>query len=371
MRTPLIRLAATAMAFWMAILTVASAPFSAVAAQQDEAAQVERVVIDLVRAEMNGDYNLLYDYMAPESRDMVPRQAFVQWYTEEEFPVPTGVPEIGAIDFDDGEYETTGTDYDNIAYVEYSVPVEGDEVDERQLSLVSDGVTWRWFLQLPEEDIDEIAQEEAAFTVDYETLYQTEIYRQLDLFWAQVFADYGAEYRSPIDLVGVYVFPLKVPSFCGGELVEEEFQNNAMYCGIDETIYYDPYFRDRLVEEFGEYAWHFVIAHEWAHHIENLVGQFVTDDPEIYGGVYTIENELQADCLAAIFIQDVSARGLLRNRDRKGIENLATDLLGDPDGTPWDEPGAHGTPEQRVEAFWLGYNDGLRGCYIDIASPGD
>ena len=60
-------------------------------------AEVVRDAIDLVRAEQNGEYNLLYDYMAPDSREMLPRQAFINWFVEQEFPVPTGVPEIESI----------------------------------------------------------------------------------------------------------------------------------------------------------------------------------------------------------------------------------------------------------------------------------
>lgn len=362
MRTSIARLASATMALWMTILLVSGAP--AAATQQDETAQVERVVIDLVRAEGNGDFNLLYDYMAPESRDMLPRQAFVNWFAEEEFPVPVDVPEIESIEFDDGEYEATGTDYENLAYVEYTVSVEGGDSESREMLLASDGVTWRWFFNLPEDDIDEIA-EEAAFTVEYETLYQTEIFRQLDMFWAQIFADHDAPYRSPIDMVTVNVYPTRTAC---GEFIKEELQSfGAIYCGLDETIYFDMDMRDWFYEEFDEFAWHQVISHEWGHHIQNVLGLFTSMDPELYGGAYTIEHELQADCLAAIFTQDLRARGMIRNRDVRIAEDM-TSFIGDMEGTPWDKQGAHGTSEQRVESFWLGYEDGLRGCYVNIAS---
>lgn len=363
MRTSFGRLASSAMALWMVVLLVTGG--SAAAGQQDETAQVERVVIDLVRAEQNGDYNLIYDYMAPESRELVPRHAFINWYAEQDREVPSAAPEIDAIEFEDGEYETTGTDYDDLAFVEFTVPLEDGDEEQREMMLASDGVTWRWFLTMPEDEVDEIAEEGAEFTVEYESLFQTEIYRQLDLFWAQIFADHGAPYRSPIDMVGVNVYPLRIP--CGGELGKEELQGAAAaYCGLDETIYFDIDFRDWFIGEFGEYAWSHVIAHEWGHHIQKVLNIFTSMDPEIYGGAYSIEHELQADCLAAVFTQDVRARDQIRNRDVLTIEDLSV-WIGDAEDLSWDRDGAHGTSEQRVESFWLGYEDGLRGCYVDIA----
>lgn len=204
--------------------------------------------------------------------------------------------------------------------------------------------------------------------MEYESLFQTEIFRQLDMFWAQVFADHDAPYRSPIDMVGVNIYPVKTSC---GELSKEEVQGAAaLYCGLDETIYYDIDFREWFMGEFGEAGWNHVVAHEWGHHVQNVIGLFTSMDPELYGGAYTIEHELQADCLAAIFAQDLRARGMLRNRDLREVEGLV-EWTGDEEGSPWDRPGAHGTSEQRVEAFWLGYDDGLRGCYVDIAAVGE
>ncbi len=364
MRTFWSRLATTVMVIWMAAWTVTGAP--RVAAQQDDEAAVERVVIDLVRAEQNGDYNLLYDYMAPESRDMLPRQAFVSWFKDQENPVPAAPPEIDSVEFDDGQYEVTGTDYRDLAFVTFTVPLEGGDTESREMMLASDGVTWRWFLTMPKDDIETIANDNEDFTVDYESLFQTEMYRQLDMFWAQVFSDYGAPYRSPIDMVGINNYPLRMP--CGGEMTKEDLQGAAAaYCGLDETIYFDIDFRDWFIGEFGEYAWSHVIAHEWGHHIEKLLGQFTSLDPEIYGGVYSIEHELQADCFAAVFTQDVRARGEIRNRDVLAIEDLSV-WIGDAEGSNWDRQGAHGTSDQRLEAFWLGFDDGLRGCYANIGS---
>lgn len=367
MRTTFARLATIGMVLWMSIWMAAGGQ-GALAQDDDQRAGVERVVIDLVRAEQNGDINQLYDYMLPESRDIVPRQAFLTWFAEQEFPVPTGVPEIESIEFFDGEYELTGTEYEDIALVEFSVPVDDAESPiSRELELWSDGVTWRWFLNVAEDEVDDI-QDGDEFTVEYESLFTTELYRQLDMFWAQIFADEGAAYRSPVDMVGVNVYPLETSC---GLLEKEDLQGAAaMYCGWDETIYYDIDFRDWFSGEFGAYSWHHIIAHEWGHHVQNVVGLFTSLDPELYGGAYSIEHELQADCLAAVFTQDVRARGEIRNRDVVDARNLSI-VGGDGAGVSWDRQGAHGSEEQRAEAFWLGYEDGLRGCYINFDAAGN
>ena len=366
MRTSFARLTSTCVVLWMAVSMIVGV--QPAVAQSTPEAEIERVVVDMVRAEQNGDLDMLYDYMAPESRNMIPRQAFVLWFEEQEFPLPTGAPTIADIELDNGTYGLTGTEYEDMAIVEYEVPVEGsDRPESREIVMWSDGITWRWFFDASDDEADEI-RDTAEFTVGYESPFSTEIYQHLDTFWAQIFADHGAEYRSPVDLIGVRVFPLETAC---GVMEETEMQSNpAFYCGWDETIYYEPAFRQWVIDEFGEYAWHHVIAHEWAHHVQNVLGLFTSTDPELYGGAYTIEHELQADCLAGIVTQDVRARELIRNRDVFGAEEI-TAYVGDRKGTPWDNEHAHGSADQRVDSFWLGFEDGLRGCYVDIAAAGD
>lgn len=367
MRTFIPRSISTGMLAWMLILTVFGAQ-PALSQVQDPHAQVERVVIDLVRAEQYQDLDLLYDYMAPESRYMIPRQAFTIWYAGQSFGIPTGAPTIARVDLGDGVYGLTGTEYENIAIVEYTVPVEGsDEPETRELRLWSDGVTWRWFFDASEAEAEGL-RENAAFTVEFESLYNSDVYRHLDMFWAQVFADHGADYRSPIDIVGVRAFPLETG--CGSMEEEDVVASPAFYCGWDETIYYDPTFRNWVMDEFGEYAWHHVIAHEWAHHVQNVLGLFTSIDPELYGGSYTIEHELQADCLAGVFTQDAYARRTILKPDVFGARDV-TAYVGDRKGTPWDYEHAHGSADQRVNSYWLGFDDGLRGCYVTIAPASD
>ena len=43
--------------------------------------------------------------------------------------------------------------------------------------------------------------------------------------------------------------------------------------------------------------------------------------------------------------------------------------VGDPEGVPWNAPDAHGTPDERLEAFAIGVDTGAIGCY-DTFPPG-
>lgn len=370
MLTPLRHALFTVLATWLTVGTALAVSPVHAQAPVDEEQAVARAVVDLLRAEGEGDLNHLYDLMAPESRAIFPRQAFVNWYSDADRLLPVNEPEIESITFDDWESDVTGDEYDDVAFVEYSVEVEveaGREEDIRSTEMVlwNDGQVWRWFFVGMDEDIEDVADEDA-WTVDYETPYQTEMYQNIDMFWVQVFYNAGLEYRPPVDMVGVVVEPTRTG--CG---IENDITEMAVYyCTLDETIYYDPAFRDGLVENFGDYAWEHVIAHEWGHHVQNLLGLTVTVDPELDGGHYTIEHELQADCLAGMFGQDARARGIIRNRDLTEAIDV-TGIAGDVTGTSWDDPSAHGSAAQREQSFWIGYDDGFRGCHIRLELAGN
>jgi uncharacterized protein len=354
------------LAVWVMIGNVVAG--SPVSAQSDADVQViSRVVRDLSRAEGRQDVNYLYDLMLPDVRRVVPRQAMINWYASEATLIPTEDPVVDEVTFDSYDYAVTGETYENVATVTYTQVGEVDgvaDVQERVVRLWHDGQTWRWFFGEDEQAVADIASETET-TLGYESPYKTDAYRQIDAFWAQMFANAGLEYEPPVDMLGVRVQPLQTG--CG---VEEDIEMMAVYyCTLDQTIYYDPDFRDEIIDDLGEYGWYNIIAHEWGHHIQNLLGLNVTRDPELDGGYYTIELELQADCLAGMYGQDALARGLIRDRDVRAAARV-TDSAGDASGTSWDDETAHGSGSQREESFWTGFDDGLRGCNLDLVNPG-
>ena len=173
---------------------------------------------------------------------------------------------------------------------------------------------------------------------------------QLDAFWRGLFAEAAATYRSPSVIALVDV----IETGCGfagpGDF--------ALYCRLDETIYYSAAGFAEHEREVGDFSPIVVTAHEWGHHVQNLVG--LTPEP---GNAF----ELQADCLAGAYSSEAGQQGLLDPGDL--TEAIDTSVLhADPLGLPQDAPGRHGINDDRVTSFMRGYLDGVTGCGLPLAA---
>ncbi len=173
----------------------------------------------------------------------------------------------------------------------------------------------------------------------------------LNDYWSVILPElYGIEHVAPENF-----FPYSGsidPPMCGGEVLEE---GNAFYCFTDDFVAWDdtglmfPYFA-----EIGDFAIAFIIAHEWGHKIQELVGAQAD---------FGIQYELQADCYAGAWARDADDRGLLEKGDiDEAFYGLAE--AADLRGTPWTDPLAHGKPRERIGAFLIGYEDGVYECTI-------
>jgi predicted metalloprotease len=171
-----------------------------------------------------------------------------------------------------------------------------------------------------------------------------EVLTQLDTFWAGIFANAGATYRSPA------VVPLErlIETGCG----PAGPQDFAFYCSRDETIYYSPtgFAAHELL--IGDFAVIVVMAHEWGHHVQWLTG--ILPEP---GNAF----ELQADCFAGAYASEAGQHGLLDPGDITEAV-MGSAAAGDPLGLPQDARGRHGINDDRVTAFMRGYLDGASGC---------
>ncbi|MCC7365455.1 MAG: neutral zinc metallopeptidase [Dehalococcoidia bacterium] len=169
----------------------------------------------------------------------------------------------------------------------------------------------------------------------------------INAFWAREFDEQGADYTAPAGFTG-YEGP--VETGCGTAT-----PYNAFYCPLDHSIYFDADFLGAELEGTGDFGPVFVIAHEWGHLVQANLGILVDPDR------FSIQNELQADCFAGVYTSDAEERGLLEEGD---LDEAVTSLLaaGDPDDTPWYDPQAHGTSEERVQAFAAGMEGGVEAC---------
>lgn len=342
------------------ILSVVYSPLVAAqaASQANATSAINRTLAEFSRAERENDLNLIYDLMLPEARSVIPRVAFENWYPTVAPNPPADVLKLGDVTFSDITYELTGTDFGNVATIEYSYHDTDDANVDRVIQMVEVDGIWRWIPDITQADLPAI-QAEAGYTVNWESAYSTQLYIDLDTYWAQIFSDWGKEYRSPKDMIGLYVEG--TPTGCGP--IDDLSAVFAHYCTRDEIIYFNPEAREMIIDRVGEAAWEMVIAHEWGHHVQNISGMYVTKSPELFGGNYTIEHELQADCLAGTFMQDAIARGYFDSRAMREMDAML-DFGGDAAGTTWDDITAHGTSEQRRASLATGVDDGLRGCHL-------
>ncbi|MBV1853145.1 neutral zinc metallopeptidase [Catellatospora tritici] len=167
-------------------------------------------------------------------------------------------------------------------------------------------------------------------------------------YWAAVFADSGLEFR-PVGRILPYLREGEVA--CGGEPMPA---NNAAYCPDGDFIAYDADWAVAAFRQVGDAFLYYLIGHEYAHAIQDRLN--VTHR-------YTIDHELQADCMAGAYLGDEvrSTRLGLGDGDLDELRNGLIAVADDPD-QPWFAPGAHGTAQQRSQAFFNGYENSLEAC---------
>ncbi|NAZ77954.1 hypothetical protein GTQ99_21455 [Kineococcus sp. T13] len=150
------------------------------------------------------------------------------------------------------------------------------------------------------------------------------------------------------------------------------------YCPADQLVYIDLSFFDELRTRFGAEGGAFVnayvLAHEYGHHVQHLLG---TSDA-VQAGVSgpdsgSVRLELQADCYAgtwanhattvpddsgAPLISDITGDDVERALDTAG--RIGDDFIQTELGDGTTDPGTytHGTSEQRRQWFTTGYESG-------------
>ncbi|HEY5418016.1 MAG TPA: neutral zinc metallopeptidase [Gemmatimonadaceae bacterium] len=143
------------------------------------------------------------------------------------------------------------------------------------------------------------------------------------------------------------------------------------YCPVDEKVYLDLSFFDELAQRFGapgDFAQAYVIAHEFGHHVQHLLGieQRVRQMQESRPGAanqLSVALELQADCFAGVWGNSTSQRKLLEQGDvEEGL--AAASAVGDDrlqaqaTGTIRPDTFTHGTSAQRAQWFRRGLESG-------------
>src|SRR5688572_13417325 len=181
--------------------------------------------------------------------------------------------------------------------------------------------------------------------------------------WGGVFRQSGLQYRAPT----LVLYEGQVRSACGmGQAAMGPF-----YCPGDEKLYIDlSFFRD-LQSRFrapGDFAQAYVIAHEVAHHVQNLTGAFKKVEAAQRGSQternrVSVRMELQADCYAGIWGHHAGSMKQLSDGDIEEALNAAS-AIGDDrlqkrsQGRVTPDSFTHGSSDQRMRWFKRGLEAG-------------
>ncbi|GLY15639.1 hypothetical protein Kisp01_26540 [Kineosporia sp. NBRC 101677] len=177
--------------------------------------------------------------------------------------------------------------------------------------------------------------------------------RTSESYWESFFESQGGQF-TPVQ--GVIPYDEEGDGDCGGEPF---VLNNAFFCPVGNFIAYDQNFIAGQYQAIGDAFVYYLIGHEYAHAVQDLLG---------IQHRLTIQHELQADCMAGAYLGD-SVRADVLAVEEGDIDELLTSLatVGDQPGIPWFAEGAHGTGQQRTQAFAQGY-EGTQGNGSALAS---
>lgn len=125
----------------------------------------------------------------------------------------------------------------------------------------------------------------------------------LDAFWGKALpAEAGISYISP----GLVLYSGMVNTACG----TGSSQTGPFICPGDDKIYIDVSFFNQLTRmgaENAPLAQLYILAHEWGHHIQFQGGILQQIDHNSSGPTSSmVRSELQADCLAGVWIHNAS-----------------------------------------------------------------
>lgn len=137
-------------------------------------------------------------------------------------------------------------------------------------------------------------------------------------YWSQTLPEQSGQPYEPAD---TEFFSGSTTTDCGGATSAV----GPFYCPADDLVYLDTTFFDDMLEDQlgargGPFSEAYVIAHEYGHHVQDLLGTMGRVRSQQGAESDSVRLELQADCYAGMWAgAATSATDSIRRRGRTGL----------------------------------------------------
>jgi predicted metalloprotease len=203
------------------------------------------------------------------------------------------------------------------------------------------------------------------------------VINSIQAYWTDALPEQTGNDYVPADTI---IFTGSVDTGCGAASSD----TGPFYCPTrdDMQVYLDTTFFDEVLEgqlggSGGDFQEAYVLAHEYGHHVENLLGYLGRARTQQGPESDAVRIELMADCLAGMWTkfattsEDENGETFIVELDQSDIDEAidAAVAVGDDKiqqrsgGRVDPESWTHGSSEARKDWFMKGYTDGtFQGC---------